>query len=1156
MFSKFATSTVSTVSTEPLSLILTAIQQGRLDPEVLTNLLAVLLKKAPFQSKALGGFLKKDGRKTIVPADQVIDLLTLLESKLTIFPEEPISNSDYQVSLASEIVERIKAALLSKEEHGEAKESASKVNLGSYYAAIPILKEVLRELLPQEFHYLLDLKDEHHATLKFLVDDPSIIGKPHQIKLKGVFKDNKENSALVISVDDNVENEGVVYHITTSVGDGCQAKDLGPFCKKAYDEWLKSPGSKHPEFTPAEFTQGSPMLDDEGNFHAVSWLLSKSGSIPMPVGLDIDGTTFSCDPEAKKELLQNPDFFAVFNSPDFTSKNLKGNWPLYLLRQLPSDCIRFITNRRAPEGDTHKKGMTAAFSEIASEFLGVPVTVNIDWEPEKLGGSLQERQSKKALSKMTRALEFSQGNFVFFEDEVARHFRSPYCIAIDMTDSSVILCSGEEPKKPFTITLQGGIGSGKSTVWQIVMKMLEDKGITFKYLATDNLSGMPGGCYQYIEKLLPTLEEQVVLFDATNSSGKKPEFVDVMVTQGFNIELAYLAGCLNRLLTRCDHPTLNAPVAVMNLLEIAATSEDYPEKHLANLAQTLVDRLGYDGMKSWFVQRAFAVREKDHGTFKALIITYQEWCQTWSVWGREARGFKVFYQDGRIFVACQQLQRGAEMMTQDNQTQEDDIENRKFQRTFASDQQALMDKMSDPEEEINLVCVGKDDGMLVSCLLVPKTHPVYQMYAQLMGTSPFHQKILEACQDYPFVPVFQSQKTFISGEDVNACIVTALLSEVVLDSSVAPEHHLDVVLPAFLERVIAFWEASGADEKIINLMFECCCPRAVDYRGQFHKELTHNGPESEGSLRLLGVSYEKEESWGYVSSAKLADRLKDIFPGPAGFFAKTVGQLNELIDAVKNLLEGTIDQEAYEGIAVKYHTFGDISKISPEGFVTFELGSETAFGTECVNYGKIKLSWYYKCHKWEKYLPDILAMDEDVANAVSKHFGSVHFVRKLFTSIPDKLEALVDFLTKFTLPEDEFYQNTILMLKEEVPSTGKKKKKKNKDLTGVFKSKIEGTPKARGFLIGNLEDHIVSTAFHTVIQILGLRPEVQDQYKDIVRSLIKLFFLEEPSDAITLIGIVSALLRKEAVEGDPRMLMKSTKIGKMIQKLYPFFNRD
>ena len=79
--------------------------------------------------------------------------------------------------------------------------------------------------------------------------------------------------------------------------------------------------------------------------------------------------------------------------------------------------------------------------------------------------------------------------------------------------------------------------------------------------------------------------------------------------------------------------------------------------------------------------------------------------------------------------------------------------------------------------------------------------------------------------------------------------------------------------------------------------------KAVDYRGIFHKELTHNGPESEGSLRLLGLSYEKENSWGYVSSAKLAERLISIFPGPAGFFVKTVAEINELIGAVKNLLK-------------------------------------------------------------------------------------------------------------------------------------------------------------------------------------------------------------------------------------------------------------
>ena len=78
-------------------------------------------------------------------------------------------------------------------------------------------------------------------------------------------------------------------------------------------------------------------------------------------------------------------------------------------------------------------------------------------------------------------------------------------------------------------------------------------------------------------------------------------------------------------------------------------------------------------------------------------------------------------------------------------------------------------------------------------------------------------------------------------------------------------------------------------------------------------------------------------------------------------------------------------------------------------------------------------------------------MNEDVANAVARHFGSVHFVRELLTSIPNKLNALVSFLAKFMDPEDEFYQNTILKLKE-VPSSKKEKRTRTKRILLEFSS--------------------------------------------------------------------------------------------------------
>ena len=146
-----------------------------------------------------------------------------------------------------------------------------------------------------------------------------------------------------------------------------------------------------------------------------------------------------------------------------------------LIASITYECVRFITNRRQPN---QPEKTTAAFSELASEYLGFPVNLNIIWEPVRLDGSGQKRKILKARSKMDRANTFSPSEpFVFLEDEVARYFKSRYCIAIDVNDSSVRLCSGEEPKKnhsqlPF---LQGGICSGKSTIWQIVMNKLKRK---------------------------------------------------------------------------------------------------------------------------------------------------------------------------------------------------------------------------------------------------------------------------------------------------------------------------------------------------------------------------------------------------------------------------------------------------------------------------------------------------------------------------------------------------------------------------------------------------------------------------------------------------------------------------------------------------------
>ena len=179
-------------------------------------------------------------------------------------------------------------------------------------------------------------------------------------------------------------------------------------------------------------------------------------------------------------------------------------------------------------------------------------------------------------------------------------------------------------------------------------------------------------------------------------------------------------------------------------------------------------------------------------------------------------------------------------------------------------------------------------------------------------------------------------------------------------------------------------------------MFECCNKGSKDYQGRFHWELTANGPQSRGSFRLLGINFEdNHDSWQYIPSATIADNLRQIFlplDMPAGFVTNTVGELNQIISSLTQCIRGEITMDEYVAISSQFCTFGQPETISPEGFVVFEIGEDyNGFGLLGKNYNKVKVAEYYICHKWEKYLPDILSLSDSVANSVSQYFGTVYF---------------------------------------------------------------------------------------------------------------------------------------------------------------------
>ena len=676
----------------------------------------------------------------------------------------------------------------------------------------------------------------------------------------------------------------------------------------------------------------------------------------------------------------------------------------------------------------------------------------------------------------------------------------------------------------------------------------------------------------------------VLIFDTTCATGK-PSFVDMMLQQNIPDRDAYITLCFSRLIKRIGHPTLNSPVS--DFLGVATVSTDFENMHLFELMQNLYAQHGYDGMKSWFNDRGFELRERTYGSTQTVIVAYREFSQIWTKWGRQARGFKIILGEGKQprYVACQQLQRGTELVTNNTAQVEDDVENFQYHKHFALEQQVLLAKIRKPDDTpMRLLAVGKDDGMLCSVVLVPKSDPCYPFYVDIMKNdhTNFAQEILTMCTNLPFIIVFQSQKTMITGDVVNFCIVTSLqqvfLPSMVLDRNKHPKELIKEVLPPFLEVVKSFYSlvSSTLKGKAV-LMFECCCKGATDYKGNFHHELTANGDACNGSFRLLGINFEDERAWKYIPSAILSDAVKSIFESlglPAGFITKTVGDLNMIITSLTRCIRGEISLEDYVSNTSKFCAFGEPENISPEGFVVFEIGENyNNLGLVGTNYNKVKVAEYYICHKWEKYLFDILSLSDEVAASVSRWFGSVYFVRKLFKQIPEKLSLLLNEGDKYLSPGGEFYAATREKLRPEAVDAAlatlqhsknvkqmkpkKAKKKKGKDLYKIFVEIIEPKKpsKIRPFLANNdgPRQFVYKNLVVFCTNAFGLVADKVEEFEEVLLGLCHKVVSEERDTIVPLLKTVERILQKQH-DGDGRD-HKALRIARDIQKLYPYFQR-
>ena len=294
--------------------------------------------------------------------------------------------------------------------------------------AIPFRRDYVSKLAPIEGLGEQDL----HVTIKYelSLSDLSLIGQQKNVKIHSIYEayheaNNSFNveegkySAIVVNVDGIAGRDKTVggfYHLTTEAPKGSASK-LGMLCKHDCANVRKISGTNQ--------------------IYGYVCLMKKRGGYPVPIGLDLDNTTFGPKSGVTLPKLSSGEIdFQQFYSASWTMENYQGLPLLQLLNQVQPSHLHFITNRRCDNVDV----MTTCFTSLASTFLGRSINFEISFEPGKIRGSPKERLISKARSKESRLLKASAGSFsILFDDECVPYLSSPKVVGVDVLEKRVKL---------------------------------------------------------------------------------------------------------------------------------------------------------------------------------------------------------------------------------------------------------------------------------------------------------------------------------------------------------------------------------------------------------------------------------------------------------------------------------------------------------------------------------------------------------------------------------------------------------------------------------------------------------------------------------------------------------------------------------------------
>jgi hypothetical protein len=881
----------------------------------------------------------------------------------------------------------------------------------------------------------INLDKTYHITINYNFDQHMVSGVFHEVKMVGIgnFTDEsgKNYSWIVVSVDGHTKSPitGRNYHISIK---------YPPRCAGNINELAGDPSN-------------NIMFEEESaTLNLVSFPVLKK---KMDQGITKEHVSIGCDfdnsgavVDVQKLISDGHPSISVDESGNITNyewlKNpeVAESYTVYsklgISLMISFGEINFFTSRRM---NSELESSLEQIFQVKADQMFEPKMVKINFSTQKIKAFDKKHQ---AADKLKRAhLVLSPEHLIFCEDNVITYhemIQSGFpVIKVENNGDSTSLLRPECQRKaiPHVIGLIGPISIGKSTIFSEMMRLADEQGIKYSFYSTDEINAQKivKNAYEYINNQIRKMNGGLVFVDTGFTSGI-PDWLNHPIQLNHNSNTEFLTGLsLFRAMLRRDHPVLtfnqiegleqfyvSEPVDEIESTVKDARSEMNADQ-LMNSFETFQDLVLFLDERSHYC-RAEGLDQygnPQHGSTLVAGYLHEGAKNFRDKWGLEMRHRAyTFVKDKWVchkpgFPIGVEVGEFSEDYTPETYSRlhhyhQTVIEMINGQKTFPG-----------PEVDKNPKMSWKVDGQFYQIIvMIGEIEAIWRNLIQKNGDK-FSKSLEEFTRDKGYLLVVATNGTsHLHNEYMWHQLITSICGFNGLKTSdYSGQNPFDV----WTNNVLPFMEQFGNAYLALSIEPTCEVPLAVNWEG------TTEGRKNPWDLKVATELASLEHS-GFKATAVIvngelhphyqySEWLKEFkFDEPGVRDTPSGKSIEDLKMACNKIIEYP-SRDGRDLLIKKMmadYGFPENCTFHPEGWVLFVW-----IDNQWV-YCKIKIDWFYPCHRPLKdSLLKVITLPRVAEDFYPKVGEAYNFVETTNKTIPTMIQNINDFLPKYI---SDFYQ--------------------------------------------------------------------------------------------------------------------------------------